>query len=277
LNCETGILACLAVNESQSPNVKYSGKMKLMIRAVLCAILAMTASFAASGQSVTNSPAFEVASVKPNRTGVTGSALKRSGSRIAFDNVSLRECIAFAYGIADGRDYELSSPAWLDSEKFDIAATFPPETSRDRVREMLQTLLAERFHLKAHRENRTLKAYALVVAKRGSKLTQASDGEDAFIFGEGHVTARALSMSSFADRLSGPVFKLEQPVVDMTSIKGVYDFTLEWAPDGVSVDGHAGASIFTALQEQLGLKLEVREIAAGILVVDHADRVPTGN
>jgi uncharacterized protein (TIGR03435 family) len=202
----------------------------------------------ASAQSAANSPAFEAASVKSNRTGVAGGAPKRSGSRIAFDNVSLRECIAFAYGIADGRDYALSGPAWLESEHFDIAATFPPETSRDRVREMMQALLTERFHLRTHRENRTLKAYALVVAKQGSKLTPASDGEDAFIFGEGHVTAHAFSMSSLADRLSGPVFKLEQPVVDLTGIKGVYDFTLEWAPDGVSADGRAGASIFTALQ-----------------------------
>lgn len=143
---------------------------------------------------------------------------------------------------------------------------------------MLQTLLAERFSLRTHRESRKLKAYALVVGKRGPRLKQArKDSEDAFIFGEGRVTGRALSMSSLADRLSGPVFKLERPVVDMTGIEGAYDFTLEWAPDGVSADGHPDASIFTALEEQLGLKLEVRETAVRILVVDHADRIPSGN
>jgi uncharacterized protein (TIGR03435 family) len=249
-----------------------------VIRAVVGAALAMTALCAAFGQSATDSPAFDVASVKPNRTGANGGSLSRSGGRIVFDNASLKECIAFAYSIATGRDYALSGPAWLDSEKFDIAATFPPATSRDRLREMLRTLLAERFGVKTHRESRRLKAYALVVGKRGPRLKEAGNGgDDSFIFGEGRVTARAISMASFADRLSGPVFKLERPVIDMTGIKGSYDLTLEWAPDGMSVDGRPGASIFTALQEQLGLKLEVRETTIGILVVDHADRIPTGN
>jgi uncharacterized protein (TIGR03435 family) len=227
----------------------------------------------AFGQSNADSPSFDVASVKPNRTGANGGALTRSGGRIVFDNVSLRECIAFAYNIATGRDYELSGPDWLDSEKFDVTATFPPETSRDRVRKMLQTLLADRFRLKTHRESRTLKAYALVAGKQEPRLKPSiTAGDGAFIFGEGHVTARALSMSDLADRLSGAVFKLERPVMDMTGIQGAYDFTLEWAPDGVS-----GASIFTALQEQLGLKLEVRETTVEILVVDRADKIPSAN
>lgn len=237
-----------------------------MIRVILGSVLAV----AAFGQSA---PTFEVASVKANRSGVNGGALKRSGGRLTFENVSLRECIAFAYGIADGRDYELSGPEWLDFEKFDVAATFPPETSRERVREMMQTLLAERFRLKTHRESRQLKAFVLVVAKRGARLTAASkDSEEAFTFGEGHVTARALSMSALADRLSGSVFKLDRPVVDMTGIRGAYDFTLQWDPDGLS-----GASLFTALEEQLGLKLEARETSVRILVVDHADRAPREN
>ncbi len=251
--------------------------MRLTIRAISSVVLTVSLWRPAFGQFTAHAPSFDVASLKPNRTGVNGGSLSRSGGRIVFDNVSLRECIALAYGIATGRDYELSGPAWLDSAKFDVVATFPPETSRAAVREMLQTLLAERFHLTTHRENKTIKGYALVVAKGGPKLKEAGNGEDAFIFGEGHVTARALSLSSFADRLSGPVFKLEQPVVDMTGIKGVYNFTLAWAPEGVSVDGHSDPSLFTALQEQLGLKLEVREMPAEILIVDHADRIPAGN
>jgi uncharacterized protein (TIGR03435 family) len=117
-----------------------------MIRATLIAAIVLSA----FGQTGTNAPAFEVASVKPNRTGRNGSSTERSGVRITLENVSLREWIEFACGIPDGREYELSGPAWLDSDKFDIAATAPPETSRERVRQMLQTLLAERFHLKTH-------------------------------------------------------------------------------------------------------------------------------
>lgn len=240
--------------------------------------LAITVSTSALAQSTTKAPAFDAASVRPNLTGANGGSLSRSGGRITVENFSLRECIAFAYGIATGRDYELSGPAWLDTEKFDIAATFPTETSRDSVREMLQTLLAERFSLKTHRENRKFESYVLVVGKRGPKVREGSTGGDgAFIFGEDHVTVRSFSMSGFADRLSGPVFKLGRPVVDMTGMKGVYDFTLNWAPDDASADARSGASIFTALQEQLGLKLEPRKIAFRILVVDHADKDPPNN
>jgi uncharacterized protein (TIGR03435 family) len=251
--------------------------MNVLVQAVAVAGLISTTSSAMFAQPDTK-PAFDVASVKPNLTGVNGGSLIRSGGRITLENISLRECIGFAYGIPAGRDYELSGPGWLDAEKFDMSAKFPPETSRDRIRVMLQTLLAERFGLKTHTENRKLPSYALVVGKRGPKLQAANTpGDGAFIFGEDHVTFRAFSISGLADRLSGPVFKLDRPVVDMTGIKGDYDFTLKWAPDDASADGHSGASIFTALQEQLGLKLEPRNIAFRILVVDYADKVPTSN
>jgi uncharacterized protein (TIGR03435 family) len=253
-------------------------RIGLTIRALVLAALMIAASGLAVAQSTAKPAGFDVASVRPNLTGLNGGSISRSGGKLTIENTSLRECIAFAYSVATGRDYELSGPAWLDSAKFDIVAAFPSETSRDRVREMLQTLLAERFSLKTHRENRKLPSYALVVGKRGPKLPAASTaGDGAFIFGEDHVTFRAFSTSGLADRLSGPVFKLDRPVVDMTGIKGFYDFTLNWAPDDAPVDGRSGASIFTALQEQLGLKLEARKIVFKILVVDHANREPADN
>jgi uncharacterized protein (TIGR03435 family) len=235
-----------------------------------CAVLA---------QSTTRPTGFDVASIRPNFTGVNNhSSLSRSGGRITLDNLSLRECIAFAYDIPTGRDYELSGPGWLDAAKFDIVATFPPEHSRDQVREMLQTLLIERFELKTHIESKKFDAFALVVGKSGPKLgTESTETDGAFIYGEDHLTARGISTSALADRLSGPIFKLGRPVVDMTGIKGSYDFTLNWAPDDASANGILKASIFTALQEQLGLRLTPRKIAFRILVVDHADREPAGN
>jgi uncharacterized protein (TIGR03435 family) len=250
----------------------------LLIRTLASTGLFMAIWSVMNAQSTTKSAAFDVASVRPNTTGVNSSSINRSGGRITLENTSLRECIAFAYGIADGRDYELSGPDWLDGKKFDIAAIFPPETSRDRVREMLRALLAERFGLKTHTENKKLQSYALVIAKRGPKLQAGVAGSDgAFTYAEDHVTVRAFSLQGFADRLSGPVFKLDRPVVDMTGIKGVYDFTLNWAPDGALADGHSGASIFTALKEQLGLKLEARKIVFKIVVVDHVDKDPSIN
>ena len=93
-------------------------------------------------------PAFDAASIRKNLTETNSGSLSREGGRLTLTNTSLRDCIAFAYNIPTGRDYELSGPAWLDTEKFDVMATFPLETSRERYREMLQTMLAERFGLK---------------------------------------------------------------------------------------------------------------------------------
>ncbi len=215
-------------------------------------------------------PAFDAASIRKNLTETNNSSINHEGGRLTLTNTSLRDCIAFAYNIPTGRDYELSGPAWLDTEKFDVMATFPLETSRERYREMLQNLLADRFGLTTHFENRKLKAYALVVAKHGSKLQANTNGaEGAFIFGEDHITGRALSITYLADRLSSPTFKLDRPVVDSTGIKGAYDFTLNWGPNG--------PSIFTSLEEQLGLKLQPRQVSFRILVVDHVDRDPTPN
>jgi uncharacterized protein (TIGR03435 family) len=141
---------------------------------------------------------------------------------------------------------------------------------------MLQTMLVERFKLQTHTENKNLDSYALVVAKRGPKLHAVSTASDgAFIWGDGQLTARAISMAALADRLSGPVFKLGRPVVDMTRIEGTYDFILNWAPD--DAPDYAPAALFTALEEQLGLKLEARKLGYKILVVDHAEKAPLEN
>jgi uncharacterized protein (TIGR03435 family) len=256
-------------------------RIRFRRRALVLAALGIFACDGMFAQSTTKPPTFDVASVRPNLTGVNGSSISGSGGaggRITLENASLKECIFFAFDIPWGRDYELSGPVWLDEEKFDIAATFPPGTPRDRIHEMMRTLLADRFSLKIRYENRKLEAYVLVLGKRGPKLEPGSTGTDgAFIWGDGKLTARAISMSGLADRLSGPVFKLDRPVVDMTGIKGVYDFILKWSPDDAPVSASSSASIFTALQEQLGLKLETRKISARTVVIEHLEKVSTGN
>jgi uncharacterized protein (TIGR03435 family) len=266
-----------SVHESAAPRVLSPDENARMQPVKLLFGMGLTAM--AFAQPPINSPAFDVASVRRNDTGINGSSISRSGGRITLDNVSLRECIMFAYSIPTGREYALVGPGWLDSEKFDIVATFPSATSRELVRMMLQNLLAERFSMKAHQESRNVNAYVLVRAKGGPKLGQSpgNDDDGAFTFQEGRVTCRTISMESFADRLSGSVFHLDRPVIDKTGIVGNYDFTLEWAPDGAPPDQRSGPSLFTALQEQLGLRLEARKIATGILVIDHLDRVPAGN
>jgi uncharacterized protein (TIGR03435 family) len=240
---------------------------------ILINALTAAASFAAADLQ-----SFDVASIKPNRSVSRAGSTSRSGNRVTFDNVSLRETIEFAYGIPPGRGDELVGPAWLDTEKFDIVATCPPETARERVLEMFRTLLTERFGLRTHRENRTVTGYALVAGKRGPSLRPAAKpAEENLTFGEGRLTASGMSMSSFAARLSGPIFNLGRPVMDMTGISGAYDFILRWAPDVATTTAEATPSIFTAIEEELGLKLERRELSVDVVVIDHVERVPSGN
>lgn len=220
---------------------------------------------------------FDVASVKINRSGRQQSSLMRSGGQIVLENVSLRECIAFAYGVGEGQDYALTGPAWLAAERFDISAKVSPDIPRDQMLLMIRALLAERFGLKLHRESREMTVYSMVVTRGGPKLKPVSATGNSFSHGPGHVSGRALSMSDLADRLSGPVFKLGLPVLNSTGLSGTFDFTLDWTPDDARVDDASKPSIFTAIQEQLGLKLERSKGMVQVWVVDHAERVPVGN
>jgi uncharacterized protein (TIGR03435 family) len=195
---------------------------------------------------------------------------------VVFENVTLREWIELAYGIAD-RHYALIGPAWLDTERFDVNAKVAPAVPRQQMLAMLRALLADRFKLQAHQETRELNVYRLVVARGGPKLQRTTATGANFTFGAGHIVARALSMDEFADRLSGPVFKLGRPVLNATGLAGEFDFTLDWRLDGVNTDDAGMASLFTAVQEQLGLRLEAAKSAVLIRVVDHMERRPVEN
>ncbi len=126
----------------------WSFKKLKWMQVIVLTILTVITPGVMLAQSKAEPAAFDVISIRSNASGANGSSISRSGGRITLENVSLRECIAFAYGIATGGDHELSGPDWLESEKFDMVATFPAETSRDQVREMLRKALAERFGLK---------------------------------------------------------------------------------------------------------------------------------
>ena len=141
---------------------------------------------------------------------------------------------------------------------------------------MLQTLLQDRFQLRLRRETKELPIYALVVGKNGSKLHEPDDITPNMISGRGRITAHKVSIEEFAKRLGG---QLGRTVVDRTGLEGNFAFDLEWTPDPVQPIGpnpppaqSSDPSIFTALQEQLGLKLEVTRGQIEILVVDHAER-----
>jgi uncharacterized protein (TIGR03435 family) len=219
---------------------------------------------------------FEVASVKINKSGLFGSSLERSGGRLTLRNASLHECIELAYGILD-KHYALSGPSWLDSDRYDIVAKASDTTAREQLLLMLRRLLADRFGLKMHQEKRSLRVYTLVVARGGPKIKVASGVESNFTFGTGHVTASEISMAEFADRLAGPVFQLGIPVIDSTGLTGTFDFSLDWSSGDASVEAIAKPSLFTAIEELLGLKLWPAKRMIDIWVVDHVERVAVEN
>ena len=228
-------------------------------------------------------PAFDVASIKPNRSVGGPSSIRLSVGRVSMENVSLKKLMLNAYSIPDDREYLIDGPGWLTTERFDIEATFPADAKEQQVRQMLQTLLAERFKLTLHKTTRQMPVYSLVVAKGGPKIHAVEDGQARTSSGSGRLEATKITMQKLADLLGRGA---GAPVTDATGLKGVFDFTLEWSPtappdmavaDGGVPGGPAGPSLFTALQDQLGLKLDVGKAPVEVLVVDHIEKAPTEN
>ncbi len=236
---------------------------------------------------------FEVVSVKPSKSVSAGSRSSTNRGRFTAANVSLRSLIVRAYGM---KDYQVKGPDWLSSERFDIAAKFPEALPKDRERAnaelqaMMQKMLVDRFKLAVHREQKTFSVYGLTVGKSGIKFKEApgcdSHNQDS---SRTHYRGMCVSMDAFAEFLARQADLPEDlPVLDMTGLAGFYNLTLDWVPEprqssvskgGVPLvpDTPSGPALSTALQEQLGLKLEARKAPIEILVVDHAEKVPSEN
>jgi uncharacterized protein (TIGR03435 family) len=257
-------------------------------------------------------PAFEVASIKPAAPMERGKMLIGFGGdagRINYTNVSLKDVVARAYEM---KPYQVSGPSWMDSERYDITAKIPDGVPREKVPEMLQNLLIERFKMTVHKESKEQAIYALIAGKNGPRLTESAEGDASavvgpdgakfaaprggvMIDGSGKIRATRTTMGGFADMLSR---LMDRPVVDMTGLKGTYDLTLEVAMEdlvgmkkmaeragpgahlggdgGPAPDGDPHASMFSAVQ-QLGLKLDARKSPLDFLVVDKAEKAATEN
>jgi uncharacterized protein (TIGR03435 family) len=226
------------------------------------------------GIAATLGQSFEVAIVKPNNSGRNSSSSDTDNTSLRAENVSLKQLIERAYGIAD---YSLSGPAWLGDARFDIAARQAAGTPKGQMLPMLRSLLTERFGLAVHREPKSLSGYALVLGKKPPTLHEKpADAGVHTTFGPGKLKGTNVSMADLASILSR---QLNEPVQDQTGLPGVFDVTLEWMPELAQSDTASDrlSSIFTAVQEQLGLKLRAQKITVDVLVVDHAERVPTEN
>lgn len=276
--------------------------------------------FALAAAALGQTPQFEVASIKASGPGAADYSVSLGvhidGAQVSCNYYALVDYVRLAY---DLKNYQVIAPEWMASSRFDVKARIP-EGKASQVREMFQSLLEERFHLKAHREQREFPVYALVADKSGTRLKEspADEGSEPakganvtaeggpqgvnvslgngsfFSFADNKVEGKKLTMAYFAQMMSR--FN-DRPVVDMTGLTGKYDFEMKLSDEdynamrirsaisaGIQLPPQAmklleyasGDSIANGLKA-LGLKMEPRKTPLTVLVVDSADKTPTGN
>lgn len=228
-------------------------------------------------------PAFEVASVKLSSPGERGGGFRVQGRQFTATNLSLRNLILFAYGISPRQ--LVGAPDWIDKDRYDVLGKPDVEgqPNRKQTQGLIQKLLADRFSLKFHREQRELSVYEIVVGKTGAKLT-AAEGDPKtdplmFFYGPAKFNAKNATMADFASFLQAGV--LDRPVSDQTGLTGRYDFGLLWRPEvplGAGnnppspTDNDGLPDIYTAIQQQLGLRLEPTKRSTEVIAIDHVEK-----
>ncbi len=233
------------------------------------AILVMLAAGAGKAQE------FEAVSIKlssPTAGGAIPIGRSANPGSVTLLGVTPKDVIVRAYS---RKRYEVSGPGWIDQEHYDILARVGRPASDPEQRLMLQAMLADRFQMTAHTETRVLPAYELVVAKNGPKLRESAPdelGSRVFPNAPG-VSGKQISMPRLAELLAA---KLDRPVADKTGLSGSFDIELKWTPDTAPADADLGPSVFTAIQEQLGLRLEARKLPVEVMVIDRISK-PSAN
>jgi uncharacterized protein (TIGR03435 family) len=213
---------------------------------------------------------FEVASIKPHAGTVTAWGGSFHGPRLTETAITLFELIADAYDLRS--DQISGGPSWVRADRYDVDAKAEGDAALTKVQQqqMLQALLADRFQLKVHHETKEMPVYALVAVKNGSKLKENSADATGPNFVRGttagmHMEASHGTMENLARQLS---FSAGRPVMDKTGLTGFYAFTLDWT----SATDSDLPSVFTAVQEQLGLRLESQKAPVEMLIIDQAER-----
>ena len=261
--------------------------MRTLVYTVLS--IAIAASPALHAQTATNTshgaaPAFDVAAIR--QTLATRGRPRINSSpfdgNFTATNATLKLLLEYAYGLPQTQ--VIGGPDWLKSTRFDIQAktsgsvsdhlhTLPYDKGKLEKQKMLRSLLADRFKLEAHQETRELNVFALVVAKNGPKLDKSEEGAPIVRGWEGHLTVEGgeNTVANFAAELSKRVNRI---VLDKTGIKGRYSIDLDWSEDN-DIDDDA-PSLFTAIREQLGLRLQSEKASVPVLIIDHVE-MPSAN
>lgn len=249
----------------------FAAGSNLLVLSANCCLLAQTRAAEAME--------FEVVSVKTHIP--SGSSLERAGieedkALVKIDNLPLRVLIGIAYRV---KGFQITGPHWLETDTFDIVAKTPAGYQHDQLPALMQRMLSDRFKLSVHHETRPAPAYALVVRKGKGKLRNSTSARTYLTVRPGLIEGKQRSISELSNGLAQMV---DRPVEDRTRLTGRYDLKLEWNAQELTAQPETpGAterpSLFTALQEQLGLKLERSRIQLDFVVIDHAERVPVPN
>lgn len=227
-------------------------------------------------------PAFEVASIKPNDSGNGSSFIQPTAGRLRITNMTVKSLVMFAYQV---RDFQISgAPPWLDGQRYDIEAKAAGNENPEQLRAMLQTLLRDRFALSLRHETKELPIYELTVAKGGLKIQPLQEGGcvafrpeaperganicGSQMIGRGQFDAANITMPDLATAFS---FMVGRTVTDRTGVSGVYPVHLKFAPENAPPESDA-PSIFTAVQERLGLKLEAARGPVEVLAIDSVEK-----
>jgi len=250
-------------------------------KSIAALFFALTCTFAQS---------FEVATIKPGNPGDRRKMFGiMPGGRFSASNVTAKELILFAY---DLKEQQLSGgPGWTNSDTWDVVAKpestgSPDQINPEQIKIMMRALLTDRFKLTLKRDSKELSVYNLVVAKNGPKMPESKDAggpgraKRNIRMGRGQVDGQQISMQTLADvlsRVSG------RPILDKTGLTGIYDVKLEWTPD--VTDGPikvnpaepppsdpSGPSLFTAIQEQLGLKLDAQKAPVDVYIIERVEK-----
>ncbi|MFZ0744986.1 MAG: TIGR03435 family protein [Terracidiphilus sp.] len=255
----------------------------------MIAAVCLPITFAQMGNAPITAPAFEVAAIKQNKTGDGSWKMYFTPDGLTAKGVTLGYVIREAYGVYDDHRWS-GGPAWVNSDKWDIEAKYDVSEFKsptlEQRRTMLQKLLADRFKLTVHHESKVFPLYALVLAKGGPKFQESKPGNiiHSSMDGRamclhpranaGYLAFQGCSMNDLASDLTSD-FDVGRTVADKTGLAERYDFDLRWAPETPSVSAtpdSSGPSLFTALREQLGLKLEPIKGPLETIVIDHVER-----
>jgi len=253
-------------------------KAPLRPRAILA--LSLFAALASATGAQTPLPSFEAASIHLSNTDPVpfdASNEPLSGfpnNRFYARNLPLKLTLGIAFGV-DQRNID-GGPSWLDTQNYFIEAKVDSgqQLTKEQMRPLLQNLLAQRLGLKAHHESRLVAGYEMVVAKGGPRLQPSKSEKNFGSIGPTQISVSAENATAIAQSLS---YAIRQPVIDKTGLTGSYDIKLSYAPlNNPSADSTL-PDIFTAIQDQLGLKLVPAKVPVDYLIIDHIDRVPTEN